>query len=169
MDVLATGSLFVWGHVVNKSHIPRYLSKTPTAPPDVTTLHFPLATSLSNLRLYAGKGPGMISFPLDRSRPRHREWEWEREMVPQVLFYTMCRWMGGKRGFVTFNVVRDIEPERIDKMRDIWGLDEAPQWYRIGKPMWNPADGVPSMESEVRARTCQSGCCPHRLPFFLFK
>ena len=38
----------------------------------------------------------------------------ERYRAPQLLFYTMCQWMGRKRGFVTINAVRDVEPERLE-------------------------------------------------------
>ena len=122
MDVLATGSLFVWGHVVTKAHIPHYLSKAPTAPPDVAYIDYSLEKTLADLCMPSNRGPGLISFPLDRSKGPI---EPARMMVPQLLFYTMCQWMGRKKGFVTINAVWDVQPERLDRLRDIWGAGRA--------------------------------------------
>ena len=49
------------------------------------------------------------------------------------------------------NWMEKVAPGAVEELRDMWGLDEPPRWYRLFGPKWVPSEGVPPL---IEVRCC---------------
>ena len=63
--------------------------------------------------------------------------------APCLLVFAEYSWRGRRKGWVMQNWMKNLDEKRIDDLRNIWGLDEVPRWYRLFGPKWVLDEGVP--------------------------
>ena len=148
-EVLATGSHFVYAHLIDDSRIAHYQTTCPDELNPADELFLGIMWSFQPVNMHDRRRPNIYRLPRDRRAARKQGLP--EASRPMLLTYYDCIWYDETVGFRPINLVKHVQPADLDELHRVWGLDAPPKWYRLKGPQWTKDEFQISWTEKVSA------------------